>query len=78
MEFDNTTLIVLVVAVIVIFMMTQRKKEKWTYLAGAPQKWHNLPRSKHICDTEYNDEKCKETRLCAGGNIWWKKKNETG
>jgi hypothetical protein len=61
-ELNSTMLLAVLIAVIIYYLcMTQKKerKEKWTLLAGAQQKWGELPREPEICDTGFYEDECK-------------------
>jgi hypothetical protein len=61
-ELNSIMVLAVLIVMIIYYLCTTQKKEKrekWTLLAGAPQKWSKLPRESAICDTGFYDDECK-------------------
>jgi hypothetical protein len=58
---DENTVLTVIVVLVVLYLVYKKKMEKWTMLAGAPQKWGPLdyPAEPTRCDADFDDEKCK-------------------
>lgn len=56
---EKTDKILLAVCVCLVLYLLYSKKENWTELNGGNQSWVELPRSQHVCDTDYDDQRCK-------------------
>ncbi len=58
---DEKTVLAIIVVLVALYLVYKNRKEKWTMLEGAPQKWGPLdyPAEPTRCDSDYNDEQCK-------------------